>query len=170
MTTQKITYTKIIINDQHLTGDDPENFDSESWVEFLKSEYRKTASEEYPDAEIEINIDVQHATGYCRSVTAYNPDTGELTDFADILHEVQNRLWDRHSDEFYRGCKMTAIGITCTHPNMEWQAGYADTREVQGEASGYYCHDCDHFEPESRSEHEMAKADYLYDPFAEEQP
>lgn len=57
----------------------------------------------------------------------------------------------------------------CLHENAVWHAGYPQTRETPEEPAGWDCPDCGEENVVSPAEREMAKAEWLYDPFEDEE-
>lgn len=99
--------TQIRITAQHLAGNDPEDFNVSRWLELLEAEYRVVAAHYYPDAEIEVVIDRQRASGYRRPASASVTVDGVDDYNANLEATVEgtaNWLWDKvgGSPDLYR--------------------------------------------------------------------
>lgn len=90
--------TKIAIYHQHLLGNDPEGFNSALWLERLATDYEKQVRAHYPEATIEVKIDIQRASGYCKPVS-YTLEIDGVADLDNALEasieSASGYLWDR---------------------------------------------------------------------------
>src|SRR5574337_366269 len=95
MTTITITY-------QILAGNLGDGWDDElaaayAYAEFVDGKYRAIAQDEFPGATIEINIDVQRASGCSRQVDVDSDQEGDLIaaeKLKDRLDYLSSNFWD----------------------------------------------------------------------------
>lgn len=93
---------KITIDAQHLTGNEPEDFNTKKWVSALEQEYRDITVANFPDAEIEIKIDIQRASGYSREVQVYcSDDSADITSLTFQIEQASNALYNSRGQEFF---------------------------------------------------------------------
>jgi hypothetical protein len=96
----------VVISDQHLTGNDPEGFDSTKWVSELEREYRRIVRSRFPRALCIVKIDVQRASGYCRpvSVDFEHESRAKWDDQQSLIVSIEqasNALYDSRAHEFF---------------------------------------------------------------------
>ncbi len=103
----KMSYTKIIITGQILVGNMDEGFDNreatESYAEWLKTEYRAAVDTLCPDASVEIEMSVEDATGYERPTQVF-VDDGE-GDENDLTADIYTELNYIDDDAYERWCE-----------------------------------------------------------------
>lgn len=86
---------KLIIRQQILLGNLDEGFDLDGFLPELDAEWVATVRSRYPDSEVEIDRDIQRASGYTRemNVEVYNDDGEWVDDGGDLVD------WLLHDEE-----------------------------------------------------------------------
>lgn len=98
---------KIQIEQQYNAGDEPEDFNGAAYREALEVAYRDILNREYPDSEVNIEFDVQSASGYCRKPQVFIDSDDDETIYeienkiSELLSYVMNHVIDYSSAEFY---------------------------------------------------------------------
>jgi len=96
----------VIINKQHLTGNDPDEFNSDRWLAELERAYRRIIRDHFPNARCIVNFDVQRASGYCRPVSVdFEHDSrvswNDKNALIFAVDHAANHLYDSRGQEFF---------------------------------------------------------------------
>lgn len=96
---------KITVNETILSGNlgDFENRANDV-AKFYKSEYERILRADYPDAQLSINITVQHASGCGRELDVYVDGHEDQDDDYELAHKIQTFLRDESNAIFGRFC------------------------------------------------------------------
>ena len=86
---------KIIVMEQIFSGNLGEGWDDEyetakSYAAFLETKLTEEVHGRYPDAEVEVSVDVQHASGCSRDLEVFVEGAGKM-DF-EIMSDLENVL------------------------------------------------------------------------------
>ena len=96
----------VIISEQFLTGNMPDEFNLDQWQGALKREYRKIVRAYFPNARCVVRFDTQNASGYCRPISVdYEHDSRvSIRDQQGLNYSIEqasNALYDARGDEFF---------------------------------------------------------------------
>ena len=98
---------KITVRDQILTGNIGDGWAdtyaaAKGWAKYYGAKLTEFINNEYPAAEIEIDIEVERATGYSRGMSVEVVDSGDdygvTNRLEDILLRVADVWWDEWCD------------------------------------------------------------------------
>ncbi len=96
----------VTITEQHLTGNDPDEFNLDKWLGALEREYRRTVRAHFPNARCVVDFDVRRASGYCRPVSVDFEHDTRITheDRQSLIFTIENdanSLYDSRGEEFF---------------------------------------------------------------------
>ena len=96
----------ITINEQHLYGNDPPEFDATRWLSALEREYRSVVRAHFPNARTIVHFDCQNASGYCRPVSIdwqhdSRVDAASARSLEFNIGRTPNALYDARGEEFF---------------------------------------------------------------------